>query len=321
MRAALIRTLDGPSAIEIVDDHPAPTRGDDEILIEVHSVGLNFPDLLQTRGLYQYRPDLPYVPGSEAAGIVLEAPAGSPLRAGDRVVGIGRVGAVADAVAVPAEHAFPLPDGMSFAAAAALPLNYLTSYFALVERGRLAPGDVVLVHGAAGGVGIASIQIARAFGAGRVIAVTSTEQKGTLALDAGADEYVLSDGFLDAVGRKSVDVVLDPVGGDRVTDSLRALREFGRLLVVGFTAGDIPSVKLNRLLLDNLDVVGVGWGAYTRPKPGGMQRQWAALWPHLESGLIAPVIGGRFTMDATAAALGLMDTRGATWKLVIDVRP
>ena len=174
------------------------------------------------------------------------------------------------------------------------------------------------MHGAAGGVGTAAIQVAKAFGAGEVIAVTSTEAKGEVAVAAGADRFVLADGFREAVkAAGAVDIVVDPVGGDRFTDSLRCLRDDGRLLVIGFTAGQIPEVKVNRLLLNNLDVVGVGWGAYALKRPGHIKTEWDALLPHLESGALSPVVGRTYRLAEAAQALQDLDERRATGKLVL----
>ncbi len=174
------------------------------------------------------------------------------------------------------------------------------------------------MHGAAGGVGTAAIQVAKAFGAGRVIAVTSTPEKGAIALQAGADAFVLPDGFKDAVAEQGgVDIVVDPVGGDRFTDSLRSLKADGRLLVIGFTAGDIPTVKVNRLLLNNVSVVGVGWGAYALARPGHVAKEWAALAPHLESGALRPVVGPTFPLAEATQALLTLDERRATGKVLL----
>ena len=224
-----------------------------------------------------------------------------------------------------AEHAvtqtdlvFPLPDSLSFEQGAAIPLNYMTAHLALIGRGDLGDGESVLVHGAAGGIGTASIQVAKAFGAGKVIAVTSTPEKGEVATAAGADEVVLADGFKDTVKASGgVDIVVDPVGGDRFTDSLRCLKEDGRLLVIGFTAGEIPTVKVNRLLLNNVSVVGVGWGAYVIPRQGYVGGQWDALLPHLTSGAINPPIGATFDLDDAGDALLTLDERRATGKVVL----
>ena len=317
MRAVQIVTLDGPSAVEVVDV-PQPEPGPDQVLIRVRAAGVSFPELLQTRGLYQLKPDLPFVPGSEVAGEVVSAPKASGLAPGDRVAALVLLGGFAEHAVTQVDLVFPLPDALSFEQGAALPLNYLTAYFALVTRGELAEGESVLVHGAAGGVGTASIQIAKAFGAGTVVAVTSTAEKGDVARAAGADEVVLVDGFKDAVKEAGgVDVVVDPVGGDRFTDSLRCLKEEGRLLVIGFTAGEIPSVQVNRLLLNNVSVVGVGWGAYVLKRPGYVRQEWDAILPHLESGALDPPVGSSFALDAASDALLMLDERRATGKVVL----
>ncbi len=317
MRAVQIVSLDGPSAVELVDV-PQPEPGSDQVLIRVRAAGVSFPELLQTRGLYQLKPDLPFVPGSEVAGEVVSAPEGSGLAPGDRVAALVLLGGFAEHAVTQVDLVFPLPDALSFEQGAALPLNYLTAYFALVTRGRLAEGESVLVHGAAGGVGTASIQIAKAFGAGAVVAVTSTAEKGEVAKAAGADEVVLVDGFKDAVKEAGgVDVVVDPVGGDRFTDSLRCLKEEGRLLVIGFTAGEIPSVQVNRLLLNNVSVVGVGWGAYVLKRPGYVRQEWDAILPHLESGALDPPVGSSFALESASDALLMLDERRATGKVVL----
>ncbi|MDQ1634627.1 MAG: NADPH:quinone reductase, partial [Frankiaceae bacterium] len=250
MRAVHISSLDGPSALELVDiDEPS---GDGMVLIDVHAAGVTFPEALQSRGQYQLKPPRPFVPGSEVAGVVRSAPEGSGFTAGDRVVGFPGLGGFAEtAIAMP-QAVFPLPESVSFEAGAGLAMNYLTMHFALVRRGALRSGETVLVHGAAGGVGTAALQVAKGLGA-RTIALVSSEAKARVAEHAGADQVVLlSDSWKDEVKERSgggVDIVLDPVGGDRFTDSLRSLRENGRLIVVGFTGGSIPEVKVNRLLL------------------------------------------------------------------------
>ena len=198
MRAVHISSLDGPSAVEVVDI-PQPEPGSDQVLIRVRAAGVSFPEVLQTRGLYQLKPPVPFVPGSEVAGEVVSAPAGSGLAPGDRVAAMVLLGGFAEYAVTQADVVFPLPDSLSFEEAAAIPLNFLTAHFALVARGTLAEGESVLVHGAAGGIGTASIQVAKAFGAGQVVAVTSTPEKGEFATAAGADEVVLADGFKDAV--------------------------------------------------------------------------------------------------------------------------
>jgi NADPH2:quinone reductase len=215
---------------------------------------------------------------------------------------------------------FPIPDEWSFAQGAALVLNYHTAYFSLVIRGRLTEGETVLVHGAAGGVGTATIQVAKGLGA-RVIGVVSSDEKEQVARDAGADEVVRSEGFKDAVKELGgADLIIDPVGGDRFTDSLRSLNEEGRLVVVGFTGGSIPEVKVNRLLLNNTEVIGAGWGAYVMPKPDVTRRIGEELQKLTASGAVNPPVGASFPLDQAADALKLIDGRGATGKVVLEVR-
>ncbi len=317
MRAVQITTLDGPSAVQVVE-LPTPEPGPDQVLIRVRASGVAFPEVLQSRGLYQMKPDLPFTPGAEIAGEIISAPAGSGFSPGDRVASLCLLGGFAEEALAPVDTTFALPDNISFEQGASIIFNYGTAYFALIERGQLQAGESVLVQGAAGGIGTASIQIAKAFGAGRVVAVTSTPEKGAIALEAGADEFVLADGFKDQVkSNGGVDIVVDPVGGDRFTDSLRCLNDDGRLLVIGFTAGEIPQVKVNRLLLNNVSVVGVGWGAYVLTRPGHIAKEWEALVPHLENGSLKPVVGPTFELDEAAAALLTLDERRATGKVLL----
>ena len=328
MRAVQISRLDGPAAARVVElDEPAGAA--DQVVVEVHAAGVAFPDVLQSRGLYQYKPELPYVPGGEAAGVVRSAPPGAHVRAGDRVAVLTMLtGGMAQVVALPSERVFKLPDTVSFEAGAGLLFNDLTVHFALTQRGRLAAGETVLVHGAAGGIGTSTLRLAPALGAGRVIAVVSTPEKAAAAqswLDVGAGgETVLADGFREAVreltGGRGVDIVLDPVGGDRFTDSLRSLAPGGRLLVVGFTGGEIPTVKVNRLLLNNVDVVGAGWGAWTMSHPGYLQAQWAALEPLLASGAVPPPRPHVFGLAQAGEAIATLESRTAKDKVVLRMR-
>jgi NADPH:quinone reductase len=321
MRAAQVTSLDGPAAVKVVEvDEPS---AGDRVLIDVHAAGVAFPEVLQTRGRYQIRPDPPFVPGSEVAGIVRTAPDGAAVRPGDRVAAFPGLGGFAEVVAADPGLVFPLPDAVPFAVGAALPMNYLTVHFALVRRGGLQAGETVLVHGAAGGVGTAAVQLAAARGA-RVVAVTSSPEKAEVARAAGAHETVPADCFLARVqeltGGEGVDLVVDPVGGDRFTDSLRSLAPEGRLLVIGFTGGEIPTVRVNRLLLTNVAVVGVGWGAFVSRRPEYPHEQWAELLPLLRAGTVAPPIGSVHPLDDAAAALAEIDERRATGKVVLQVR-
>ncbi len=320
MRAVQVIEPTGPADVRVVEvDRPAP--GPDDVVVEVHSVGISFPDLLLSKGQYQLRPEPPFTLGVDLAGTVLSGPGFAP---GDRVAAVVGYGGAAERVAVPASAVFPLPDRLSYDEGAALPMNYLTALFALQERGEVQPGETVLVHGAAGGVGTATLQVARGLGA-RTVGVVSTEAKAAYARGVGADEAVLVDGFKDAVleltGGRGVDVVLDVVGGDSFTDSLRCLTEQGRLLVVGFAAGQgIPEVKVNRLLLNNIDVRGVGWGAFAMTKAGFMQQQWKDLLPMIESGVVTPPIGATYDLEDFGQALQDMDDRRTVGKSIVHVR-
>jgi NADPH:quinone reductase len=322
MRAARVTRLDGPDAIEVTEvDEPTS----DDVVVDVHAAGVAFPDALLTRGLYQYRPDPPFILGAEIAGVVRSAPEGADVRPGDRVVGLTMLsGGMAEVAVLSPDRAFKLPDNVSFEAGAGLLFNDLTMYFALNVRGRLQEGDIVLVHGAAGGIGTSTLRLAPVLGAARTIAVVSTEEKGQIATAAGATDVVLAEGFKDAVKEltngRGVDVVVDPVGGDRFTDSLRSLAPGGRLLVVGFTGGEIPTVKVNRLLLNNIDVVGVGWGAWAGTHPGALTEQWTELAKLLTSGKLSPPEPDVYPLDEAAAAVASLENRTAKGKVVLRVR-
>jgi NADPH2:quinone reductase len=322
MRAAQLTRLDGPDGVEISEiDEPTG----DGVIVDVHAAGAAFPDALLTRGLYQYRPDPPFVLGAEIAGVVRSAPAGAPVKTGDRVVGLTMLtGGMAEVAVLAPDRVFKLPDNVSFAAGAGLLFNDLTVYFALTVRGRLHEGETVLVHGAAGGIGTSALRLAPVLGASRVIAVVSTDDKADIARAAGATDVVLADGFKDAIkeltGGRGVDLVVDPVGGDRFTDSLRSLAPGGRLLVIGFTGGEIPTVKVNRLLLNNVDVVGVGWGAWAGTHPGALTEQWAELEKLLASGKLPPPEPVVYPLDEAAAAIASLENRTAKGKVVLRVR-
>ncbi|MEV0709844.1 NADPH:quinone oxidoreductase family protein [Nocardia aurea] len=324
MRAARVAELKGPEAIEIVEI-PEPAGYEGAVVIDVHAAGVAFPDVLMTRGQYQMDPGLPFVVGGEVAGVVREAPEGSHVAPGDRVVALTMLGnAVAEVAVTPAEMVFKLPDNISLEAGAGILFNDLTVHFCLRTRGRLAPGETVLVHGAAGGIGTSTTRMAVALGAGRVIAVVSTEEKAQVARANGATDVVLTDGWLAAVKEltdgRGVDIVLDPVGGDRFTDSVRSLAPAGRLLVVGFTAGEIPTVKVNRLLLKNVEVTGAAWGEWVLTHPGYLREQWAEVEPLLASGKIAAPLPVVHPLEDAAAAVASLDNRTAKGKVVVAVR-
>jgi NADPH2:quinone reductase len=327
MRAIQITELSGPDdALELVDiPEPEPSHmmtPGHGVVVDVKAAGVSFPEVLQTRGQYQVKPPLPFVPGSETAGIVRSAPEDSVVRPGDRVAAFCMLGGFAEVAVAPDHFCFPLPDALDWAQGAALVLNYHTAYFALKLRGRLVQGEWVLVHGAGGGVGTASLQVAHGLGA-QTIAVVSSDEKAEVAREAGADHVVRTDGAWKDEAKEisggGVDVVLDPVGGDRFTDSLRSLRENGRVVVVGFTGGSIPEVRVNRLLLNNTEVVGAGWGAFVMSKPQVTREVGGEVARLIDAGFIRPVVGARFPLERAADALKLIDERGATGKVVLEI--
>lgn len=319
--AVQVVDLDGPDGLRVVDV-PDPARdaeaAAEAVIVDVHAAGVSFPDLLMSLGRYQRKPPLPFVPGVEVAGRVHSAPSGSGVRRGDRVAGFVRVGGWAQRVAVRPELTFPLPDDVSFRSGAGLPMNYLTAHLALTRRAGLRPGETLVVHGAAGGLGTALVQVGRAVGA-KVIGVVSTAEKAALARTAGAHEAVLDAEWLDAVqsiAPDGVGVVADTVGGDRFLDSVRSLGKEGRLLVLGF-AGGIPTVAANRLLLKNVDVRGVAWGSLIEDEPAYPHRQWSELMRWHGDGHIRPIDGAAFDFTDAAGALRALADRRATGKLTL----
>jgi len=319
----------GPEGALALVDAPEPGSADtltgaEGVVVDVHAAGVSFPELLQTRGEYQVKPELPFIPGSEVSGVVRSAPEGAAVQAGDRVAGFCGLGGFAETAVSPEFFTFALAPELDFAQGAGLILNYHTAYFALAMRGRVKEGETVLVHGAAGGVGTAALQVAIGLGA-HTIAVVSDEAKAKVAEQAGAEHVVLlGEGWKDEVKTRSgggVDVVLDPVGGERFTDSLRALREGGRLVVVGFTGGSIPEVRVNRLLLRNTEVVGAGWGAYVMSKPELNREVGAAIARMVDEGAVRPIVGASFPLERASDALRMLDERRATGKVVLEVRP
>lgn len=327
MRGFVIESLTGPDGGRLRDDVREPQgahpSGGARLLVEVHAAGVAFPDVLQARGRYQHATPPPYVAGGEAAGIVLEAPDGGRFAPGDRVAGLTGWGALADrALAIP-QFTVLLPDAVSWVDGAAVWLNYATAWFTLRRVG-FATGESVLVHGAAGGVGTACLQLVAA-GGGRGIAVVSSAEKERAARACGAAEVVRSDtawvetvrGCTDGLG---VDIVIDPVGGDRFTDSLRALDVGGRLAVVGFAAGSIPEVKVNRLLLRDLSVVGVALDPWSRRYPELAGQIATALEGGMADGSIRPFVGHVLPLERAAEALALIEQRTAVGKVVVEIR-
>lgn len=323
MRAMLLPETRGPAALRL-SDVPEPVAGEGMVLIEVTAAGVSFPDLLLTRGEYQIQPEPPFVPGVEAAGTVLEAPESSGLAAGTRVMAMTGVGGGwAERAVAPAGLTFPIPDGISDEQAGGFLMNYHTAWFALARRGRLRPGETVLVHGAGGGVGTASIQVAKGLGA-TVVAIAHGELKARAAADSGADHTVDPSGeWLQAVKEltdgRGVDVVVDPVGGDRFADSVRALAPEGRLLVVGFAEGRIPELRMNRVLLRNADIVGVNWGGFLPVDASILESAAADLDRFARDGHVRPIVGHAYPLEEAADALRDLEGRRAVGKLILRV--
>jgi len=317
MRAVRVIELTGPKALEVVEIEE-PAAGSDELLVDVRAAGVSFPELLQTRGQYQLKIEPPYTLGGELAGVVRAAPAGSEIAPGDRVTAFAPFGgAFAEVAVVPRWMAFRLPDALSFEQGAGYLMNYHTAHFALARRAALRAGETLLVHGAAGGTGTAAIQVGKGLGA-RVVGVVSSDEKERVARAAGADEVVRSEGdWRTAAG--PVDVIFDPVGGSRFDESVRALAPEGRLVVIGFTEGSIPTVSVNRLLFRNVSVVGAGWGHFAFERPEYLREVAAALDAMAAAGHVNPIVGRRYPLEGVRDALEDLDGRRAVGKIVLDM--
>lgn len=316
MRAVQVTELTGPAALQLVEvDEPGADGGN--LLLDVKAAGVAFPDLLLSRGQYQLKPDPPFTLGTELAGIVRTAPEGSGFAAGDRVMAMTMLGAFAEVASALPALTFRLPDELDFAQGAGYVMNYHTAHFALVRRAELRAGETLLVHGAGGGVGTAAIQVGKGLGA-RVVGVVSSDEKERVAREAGADEVVRSDGdWRKEAG--PADVIFDPVGGSRFDESVRALATEGRLVVIGFTEGSIPSVAVNRLLLRNVSVVGAAWGAFAFERPEYVREVDEDLRRMVAAGHVRPLIGKRYPLERVRDALEDLDGRRAVGKIVLDM--
>jgi NADPH2:quinone reductase len=320
---ALLCVEHGPADRLVVREVPDPVPGDDDALVRVHAAGVNFPDTLIIENRYQFKPELPFVPGGECAGVVEAVGARvKHLRPGTRVMAFTTWGAFAEKVAVPAKNLVPIPDGMDDAVAAAFTIAYATSYHALVDRAAMKAGERLLVLGAAGGVGLAAIEIGKALGA-HVIAAASSPDKLAICTEHGADQTVdyeredLRERIKAMTDGKGVDVVYDPVGGRFTELGLRALAWRGRLLVVGFAAGDIPKVPANLLLLKGSAMLGVFWGDYARREPGRLIQDLVALFGWIRAGTLRPRIEEVFPLERAADAIARVAARKVSGKLVI----
>ena len=309
----------------VIDEVPDLSPKPGEVVINVHAAALNFPDVLMVQGKYQSQPPFPFSPGGEVAGTVAAVGDGvEGFSAGDAVFAGTGVGGFAEQVAAPAGAVAPIPEGMSYAQASGIRTTYGTSYYALKQRANLQPGETLLVLGAAGGVGLAAVELGKAMGA-RVIAAASSADKLAVAKAAGADELIdYSDGELkDKVKAltdgRGADVIYDPVGGDLFQQCMRCVNWYGRVLVIGFAAGDIPKVPINLILLKSCDVVGVFYGAFTARYPQENAQNFAEILDFYRDGKITPLVGKRFAFNDYAAALRCLMNREAIGKVVLDV--
>lgn len=324
MRALVLPETSGPDAA-VLDEVPEPEgahpwAAGERLLVDVRAAAVAFPDVLQSRGRYQHGADVPYVVGGEFCGVVLEAPAGSRFQPGDRVAGLSVWGSLAERVLGIPRHTVCIPPSMSWAEGAAFYLNYVTAWFTLYRAG-FRDGESVLVHGAAGGVGTATLDLLHSR-ASPAIAVVSSQAKADVAVACGADAVVRSTGdwlsqVRELTGGVGVDVVVDPVGGSRFPDSLRALDLGGRLMVVGFADGAIPEVKMNRLLLRDLTVMGVALEPWQQRFPGFSDHVTTEL--EVLAATAHPYIGHRLAFGDATQALGVIDRREALGKVVVEL--
>lgn len=324
MRALLCVEFGPPDKLEIRDVE-SPVAGAGEVVVSVKAASVNFPDVLIIENKYQFKPPLPFSPGSELAGVVKEVgPDVTHLKAGDRVMAFTIYGAFAEEVRLEAARVLPVPDGMNFSTAAALLLTYGTMDHGLRDRARLAPGETVLVLGASGGIGIASIEIVKALGA-RVIACASTDDKLAVCREHGADEVInyatedLREAIKKLTGGRGVDVICDPVGGQYTEPALRSIAWRGRLLVVGFAAGEIPKIPLNLTLLKGCSIVGVFWGDFLRREPDAFAASVAQLGTWYAAGQVKPHVSATFPLDRARDALELMAARKVVGKVVVTM--
>jgi NADPH2:quinone reductase len=325
MKAVVCKSF-GPPENLTLEEVADPTPGRGQVLIDVHAVGLNFPDVLQIAGKYQFQPPFPFTPGSELAGVVAEVGTGvAGVHPGDRVMALVATGAMAEKVVADASAVDVIPQTMDFDTAAGLGIAYGTSYHALVQRARLKPGETLLVLGASGGVGLAAVEIGKAFGA-RVIAAASTDQKLEVARQHGADVLLnysqgsLKDTVKELTAGSGADVIYDPVGGDLFDQSTRCINWNGRILVVGFASGVIPKYPVNLALLKGCEIVGVFWGEFRKREPDLFRKNCQALFNLFGEAKIKPLVSQAFPLNRFADALNVFVHRQATGKIVLRAR-
>lgn len=322
MKAIVVEAFTTPDALRPTEID-APRPGEGELRLEVKAAGCNFSDLLLLKGEYQVKPAFPFIPGGEVAGIVREiGPGVTGFSEGDRVLSRCGLGGYAEEVVVPTATTYTLPDALSFEAGAAMPTVYPTSYLALADRGHLRAGETLLVHAAAGGVGLAAVQIGRALGA-RVIATAGGSEKLEIAREAGAEVLIdyrkedFVERVMEATEGQGADVIYDSVGGDTTDRSLKCIKWNGRLLVIGFASGTIPSVQLNRVMLKNISVVGLHWSAYPEREPEAIDGCFESLFELARAGSIAPLVSASFPLAEAGAALEALGSRKTVGKVVL----
>ena len=325
MKAVLCKAF-GPADTLVVEDVSSPEIKKNEVLLDVHAAGINFPDTLIIEGKYQFKPPFPFSPGGEASGVISAVGEKvSHLKVGDRVMALTGWGSCAVQIAVPAYNILPMPDAMDFTTAAAFSMTYGTAIHALKQRGALQAGETLLVLGASGGVGLAAIEIGKAMGA-RVIAAASSAEKLEVARQAGADELInyqdedVRERLKTLTKGQGVDVVIDPVGGDLFETVFRSIAWNGRMLVIGFASGTIPSLPVNLPLLKGAAVIGVFWGSYAQRQPQDNVANFQQLFAWFAEGKLKPLVSQTFALEDTAQAINTLAARKAVGKLVIKVR-
>ncbi|HLL23685.1 MAG TPA: NADPH:quinone oxidoreductase family protein [Kofleriaceae bacterium] len=326
MRAVRVHELTGPAAMRVDDDVPTPSLGAGQVLIDVHAAGVNYPDILLTRGMYQFKPSPPFSPGGEAAGVVSAVGEGvTSIAVGDRVAATMLYGAYAQQVVVPELAVTPLPPNVSFEIGAATLLTYATTYHALADRAALQAGETLLVLGAAGGVGIAAVELGALMGA-RVIAAASTDDKLAFCRAHGAHEGInyareeLKERIKALTCGNGCDVIYDPVGGSLAEPALRGAAWQGRYLVIGFASGDIPKIPLNLVLLKGCQIVGVFWGSFAMREPAKNRAHAAQLFAWIGEGKLAPHVDAVVPLAEAASALHRLERREVMGKLVLATR-
>ena len=322
MRAVLCKEWGGPEKL-VVEDVPAPAMRPGAVRVAIHAAGINFADLLLVSGQYQEKPPLPFTPGSEAGGEVTEVGDGvSGIKVGDRVMVISGGGAYAEQVVVDAPRVYTIPAGMDFAAAAGFPVVYGTAHGALAWRAHLKPGEWLLVHGAAGGVGLTAVEIGKAMGA-RVIASAGGQEKLAVAHEHGADYLIdyssedIRERVKEITGGRGANVIYDPVGGDVFDASLRSIAWEGRIIIIGFASGRIPQIPANIALVKNIDAIGFYWGSYQKHKPEVIRESYAQLFRWFEEGKLKPHVSHQLDLKDVAQAMALLGRRQSTGKVVL----